>query len=188
MVAKAPACPDRLRDEFERHALWLVSAISWIPDKEGPVRTAENYQQTETLLEIGSFAIDRGFPSFAENVSGLLIMWAVKGGRFGSGWGTLETALSGAAALAVLQGRKAVESFKTKAPAKLLGLSELEDEVKRHASMQLQQRATRSTTPDYEHTRLEIALGDVDRDLLDPLLLNLAEIVSPNGAAAASPS
>ena len=100
-LSNAPACAQHLKDSLRKHAVWLVSTLSWLPNDKDSVTFAENYSLTEKLFEAASDGYRRGCSEFYESCKELLIAWAKKGGGHESGWGILETSIKGLAALAI---------------------------------------------------------------------------------------
>src|SRR6185312_7965375 len=42
-LSNAPACTQHLKDALKKHAIWLISTLSWLPNDKDSVTFAENY-------------------------------------------------------------------------------------------------------------------------------------------------
>jgi hypothetical protein len=59
-VSEAPATDDHTKGELQRHAHWLISVLSWIPDDKDTISFVENLGLTELLFEVALDAQSRG--------------------------------------------------------------------------------------------------------------------------------
>jgi hypothetical protein len=101
-VSNAPACDRHTQDELRKHALWLISILSFVPDDIDTVKFIENFQMTETLFEAAMDAHRGDCPDMVADIADLLVLWMLKGGRFHSGRAILEHSIYGLAVLAFL--------------------------------------------------------------------------------------
>src|SRR5690606_13652340 len=53
-LSNAPACTQHLKENLRKHAIWLISTLSWLPNDKESVTFAENYSLTESLFEAAS--------------------------------------------------------------------------------------------------------------------------------------
>lgn len=114
-LSEAPACTRHLQDDLRKHAVWLVSTLSWLPDDRDSVTFIENYSFPELLFEAAFDGYQRGCLDFYETCKGLLLGWAKKAGLYNTGWGGLETSVKGLVALAINEETpEAATTLKTK--------------------------------------------------------------------------
>ncbi|HCW0515513.1 TPA: hypothetical protein OW366_006018, partial [Pseudomonas aeruginosa] len=119
-LSNAPACSEHDGEDLRRHAIWLVSTLSWIPDDREAVRFVENHGFTQSLFEAALNGRQRGCAEFYDSCKELLLSWALKAGKHETGWGTLETAVKGLVALVILEGtQEAITALETELRAQL---------------------------------------------------------------------
>jgi len=183
-LTAAPACEDRVRAELLDHALWLISVLSWFPDTAEATAYGENFSVSEQLFEVGWEGLRRGTPEnngeFVEKILGLLLAWGLRDSTYNSGRGVLEKAIYGCAALALAADMTALLESKllqelAKRPAKQKEqVDRIARNIRRHAkSLRSHQYTLRS---------IDRALEQADRALIVPLLITLADILSPETA------
>jgi hypothetical protein len=182
-VSNAPACDEHSRGELRKHALWLISVLSFIPDDLETVRFVENFQMTERLFETALNAHRQNSPDIAEKIADLLVSWMFNGGRFHSGWAILERSMYGLAVLALLAKEdEAIPKLKAKI-SKHVAL--LDQDVKDHAALEIRGRAA-TLWKDHWVSLIEMAMARADHAKLKPLLEELADLISPGTAGKAA--
>lgn len=187
-LSNAPACPQHLKDELRRHAVWLVSTLSWIPDDSESVIFAANYSLTENLFEAASDGYQRECPEFFEACKRLLMDWARKGGRHETGWGILETAVNALVALAIGEGTPAAATaLKTKFREMLSGEGAPSLELRARAATRLARSADEFRRPGTAHSRIDHALAQLDQAAVRSLTHEMAEILAPDPPAQPQP-
>lgn len=77
-VAQAPAYDGQTREEIERHAGWLISVISWIPEDKATTAFVENFSTTQLLFEAAIDALLRNSEFVTESARSVLIGWTFK--------------------------------------------------------------------------------------------------------------
>jgi len=179
-VSNAPACDQHTKDELRKHAIWLISTLTWIPDDEETVTFVETYQMTEILFEAAMDAHGRGCDEVAEKIAKILMSWTFKGGRYQNGWGVLERGLCSLAVLAEMSGEEQVRDFKAAVEAHLSGESAPEQEVRDRAAREILERAATLHREIYSVSRIEAAIARADHKILRPLMEDIARILSPS--------
>jgi len=179
-VSNAPACNERTQEELRKHASWLISVVSFIPDDKETVEFVENFELTETLFEAAYDAHHRKCPELATDINSLLVSWLFKAGRHPTGWGTLEKAVYGAAMLALLaEADGAITRLKTEV-AKHVAAGELPDQsASDHAAREIRSRAQTLYREGHWGSAIERTMARVDHAKLQPLLEELADLISP---------
>jgi hypothetical protein len=178
-VSNAPACDDNTRDKLRKHASRLILVLQFIPDDKDTVQFTENFQLTETIFESACDAHYRNCPELAADIAQLLLFWLFKAGRHPTGWGILEKAVYGLATLAlVMEVDGAIPRLKADL-AKGVAAGELSDQsVADHAAREIRGRAEtlyREGAP----SAIDHTMARVDRKKLQPLLEDMADLISP---------
>jgi hypothetical protein len=75
-LARAPVADDRVRDELEKNASWLISVISWIPENKETTQFVESFSLIELLFDAALDALQRESSVMAKSARDLLIGWA----------------------------------------------------------------------------------------------------------------
>jgi hypothetical protein len=179
-VSNAPACDEHAQEELRRHALWLISLLSFIPGDKETVAFVENFQLTDTLFEAAYDAHYRDCSELAADIIRLLVSWLFKGGRYPTGWAIIEKAVYGVATLALLaEADGAIPRLKAEV-AKRVSAGELPDQSAiDHAGREIRGRAQSLYREGHWGSAIERAMADVDRAKLQALLEELADIISP---------
>jgi hypothetical protein len=179
-LSTAAACPDRIKPELQKHALWLVSTLSFLPDDEESVSFAENYSVTELLFEAAEAGFGRDCVGYYEGCKGLLMSWARKGGRNETGWHILETATYGLVALTVNEeSPQSVVSLKAKFAAMLASDGAPPPDIRDRTARELRRSAQEYRRADIGYSRIDRALARRDQAAVNALLLELADMFSP---------
>ncbi len=177
-LSNAPACPQYLKDDLRRHAIWLVSTLSWLPDDNDSVNFAETYSLTENLFEAASDGYQRDCLEFYESCKGLLIEWAKKGGRHETGWGILETSVEGLAALAIGEGTpEAVTALKKRFRQMLASEGAPPAEACARAAANLT-RSANQLQHHYAVRSIDRTLAQQDHSTVRALLLEMAGLLA----------
>jgi hypothetical protein len=179
-VSNAKACNEHTQQKLRKHALWLISALSFVPDDIETVQFIETFSMTETLFEAAHDAHNRDCPDIAADIAGLLVSWMFKGGQYPSGWAILERSIYGLAVLALLaKANSATAKLKTEI-GKGLGDGGLPDqEVKDHAALEIRGRAATLYHKGHWGSSIEESMARVDHGKLKTLLEELADLISP---------
>lgn len=180
-VARAAACDHYNREKLEKHALWLISTLSFVGDDKESVAHAERYQLGETLFEVALDAHRRGFDEFSQQVGNLLVRWGLRSGQYESGWASLERSLCGAAAIAAAFGGETVLAGFKKIIAKHLEQAAPvnEEERVRVARRLLQLAEDGPNRAEFNLSRFDRELGRADASALALALKEIANALSP---------
>lgn len=180
-LSNAPACDNHYRDELRKHAHWLICILSWVPDDKETVIFVENYQMTETLFEAAMDAYRRDCLEFSVDVRGLLLEWALKGGRHETGWAILERSLYGLATLALVTGNSRVtEDLKLKIAERLAQPVAPDQQIRDRAAREMRTRAATLPREAHRSSRIEHEMSQMDQTMMKSLLEELANLLSPN--------
>jgi hypothetical protein len=182
-VSGTPACDDHTQRELIKHARWLISVLSWIPEDRKIISFVENFQFTETVFEVALDAHARKCGEVYEAARDILTTWAMRGDRHKTGWAILERSIYGLATLA-LWGEAADEGPRLRAAlAASLGEKDAPNqELRDHAARNIRRRAQTLHRPDHWSSRIENAMARVDHAKLQALLQSLADVLSPSTA------
>ncbi|MCW8885444.1 MAG: hypothetical protein OQK12_09335 [Motiliproteus sp.] len=174
-LSKSESCSEYLKQELLDTAEKLLLIYTWIPRSEEAVRYAEAYSFTETIFDAGFKAFQGSFDDIHSEVIDILGTWAFKAGQYGRGWGSLQSAVAGAAILAVLSEKhEEVQKLEVKV-VRLAAETQIDDKVLQSARSQLEAWAKQGPARQYPHSRIERALQQIDKPELNPLLLKLHE-------------
>lgn len=176
-LSNASACDEHMQDKLRRHALWLVSVLTWIPDEQEVVSFVENHQLTEILFETAVDAHQRGCNELATSINEILLSWAFKAGKYRTGWAILERACYGLACLNII--------MEVNDDVLLRSIQERVDQVNA-PSLELRFRASKHIKEkadeyhnDYALRAIEAAMAQVDHGRLRTLLFGIAEKLVP---------
>lgn len=178
-VSNAAACKPHYKEKLQKHAQWLLATLTWVPDDKDTVVFLENFQMTEALFDAAFDAHNRGSYEFAADAGDYLLSWVFKGGKYQTGWGILETGLSGAAVFALARGDAAVDTLKTKVTSLLAKADSPVQELRDSAARGLRETAETLSKHGYPTRHIEIAMQQSDHTKLRPLLHDLADMLSP---------
>jgi hypothetical protein len=186
-VSNAPACDDRTRTELRKHALWLISVLSFVPEDIETVKFIETFRMTETLFEAALDAHNRSCPDIAADITRLLVSWMFKGGQYHSGWAILERSIYGLAVLALAAAAASgIATLKTEIGKRLAAGGLPDQEVRDHAALEIRGRAATLHRDGHWSSSIERAIAQADHTKLKPLLEELANLISPETVGQAS--
>jgi hypothetical protein len=186
-VSNAPVCDDYKRAALRRHALWLISTLSFTPDDIETVEFVENFQMTETLFESALDAYQRDCPNEAVNITALLVSWMFKGGKYDTGWAILERAVYGLAVLALLaESTGAIPKLKSDIGRRLAAGELSNQDLRDRVAVNIRGRAVTLYREGHFGFSIERGLAVADHAKLKPLLEELADLISPRTAGQAA--
>jgi len=181
-TSNAPACKNHTQDELQKHALWLISVLSFIPDDKDKVAFVENSRMTETLFDAALDAHSRNCDEVSKRIFEILLSWAFKAGRHDTGWAILERSIYGLATLALIRGDALAGSCLMAAISKRLAEEKAPDQETRYrTAREIRQRAA-TLYRQGGSSRIENAMSQVDHEKLSPLLEGIANLLSPETA------
>lgn len=179
-VSNAASCDEHTQGELRRHAAWLIAVLSWVPDDEETVKFVENFRMTETLFEAAVDARRRGCPELADDIGKMLLSWTFKAGQYHTGWAILERSMYGLATLALLaDDAVAVTRLKADITAQMATGGLPDKEVRDHAALEIRGRAASLYREGHWSSAIEHVMAQTDRGKLQPLLEEIADLISP---------
>ena len=178
-ASNARVCDLHTQKDLRSHARWLIATLDWVPGDEDSVMFVENLQLTETLFEAAVDARRHGCDENAEEIAGLLLSWAFKGGRYINGRAVLERGLCGCSALALTGNDRAVDELKVQIAQRLERDGAPEPEVLAHGAAGLRRRTRRAVWREHSHSRIEREVARLDPNVVVPLLEEIADMLSP---------
>ncbi|MCD9125774.1 hypothetical protein [Luteimonas fraxinea] len=179
-LSNAPACTPQAKEDLRKHAIWLVSTLSWIPDDLESVNFAENHRVTESIFEAALDGDQRGCDEFYETCKKLLMGWAKKGGGHNSGWGILERAASGLIALAIRDGTTtSADALKIQFREMLVAEGGPSPELRSSAAADLARSADEFRYSEPAYSRIDSELARLDQGAVRTLMHEIAEILRP---------
>ena len=185
VASNTPACDGHTQRELRSHASWLIATLGWIPKDEETVTFVETFQLTEILFQAALDARRHGCAEIAEEIGRSLLSWAFKGGRYITGWAVLERGLCGCAALALTADAGAVDALKVEINQHLQNDEAPAPEVRMHGANGLRQKVQdageRAVEPSFTMSILDRAMEDLDSKSVATLLVEMADMLSPQG-------
>lgn len=182
-VSNAPACDHHNQDELRKHARWLITTLTWIPDDKDTVTFVENFQMTETLFEAAVYARNWDCDAIAKEIAKSLLSWTFKGGKYQTGRGILERGLYGSAAFALMGGEEGISSFRTQLASHLSRESAPSIEIRYRAAREIRERAASLYQHGHRSSLIEMAIAKLDPKKLRLLLDEIAYALSPDNAS-----
>lgn len=179
-VSNAAACDEHRQQELRKHAAWLIAVLSWVPDDEETVKFVENFRMTETLFEAAVDAHRRGCPELAVDIGKMLLSWTFRAGRYQTGWAILERSVYGLVTLALLADDAVAETrLKSEISARMTAGGLPDKELRGRAALEIRGRAASLDRSDHWSSAIEHGMAQVDHEKLQPLLEEIADLISP---------
>ena len=185
-VSNVQECDVRQQDQLRSHAQWLIATLSWIPGDKETVTFVETYQLTEKIFEAAMDARARDCPEVENEIAGLLLSWAFKGGRYVNGWGVLARGLCACAVFAMTGKEGEIKTLKREVELKLQGEDAPEQEVLDRAARDIRERAATLYRAGHWSSGIERRLSETDHGTLEPLLEEIAAILEASAVDACS--
>ncbi len=181
-LSNTPTCDDYQRDELQKHALRLISTLSWIPDDKETASFVEAYKLTEILFDVAIDAYHRDCMNIYEESKKLLLEWAFKGERYQTSWRTLERSLYGLVTLSLIENSLAFDAIKRQIADRLTQPNAPNQEIRDDTASEIRRKAATLYREGHWSSRIEHAMGKVDRNKMKSALEELANILSPDTA------
>ena len=181
-VSRVPACDDMSRNKIRKHALRLISTLTWIPDDEETVGFVETFEMTETLFRAAMGARARDCDEVANEIGKILLSWTFKGGRFQTGGGILKRGLCACAVFALKGGEEQVEALKASIGEYILNDGAPTQEVRESAVRNIRDMADTWPTNGHWSSLIDTEVSRANYEDLRPLLQEIADILSPEAA------
>lgn len=180
-ASNAAACDEHNQQELRKHAAWLIAVLSWVPDDEEAISFIENFRMTETLFEAAVDAHGRDCPKLSDDISQMLLSWMFKAGRYQTGWGILEKSIYGVATLALLvKGTDAEARLKAEIGSRVTAGGLPDEALRGRAALEVRGRATSLDRSGHWSSAIEHGMAQSDHSKLQPLLEEIADIISPD--------
>lgn len=175
-VANSPVCDAHTADELRKHALWLVSTLSFVPDDKEVVGYLENYSMTETVFETAIDSLGSNFKEIETATQKLLLGWIFKCSKHETGRQTLGRGLLGSATLSVIFGNE--EELKLEVASQLDKPDSPSSEYRARAADVIRE-FIRSPGDRHRYSKIDHAAAASDLEKLLPLLKELIGMLSP---------
>jgi len=180
VLSNAPACTDYLEEKLRRHAVWLISIITWLPDDNESIIFLENFSLTESIFEAGISGLERGCTDYYMNCIKLLLDWGLKGGKYDNGREILETAVKGLVVLVTREGAPSSASeLKKQFQEKLANNQVLCNELRNKAAARLVKYIEELQRHTIFHSSIDQFIMESDQDEVINLIYEIAESLSP---------
>jgi hypothetical protein len=177
-VAYAPVTDNSTRESIEKHATWLLSVISWIPEQKETILFVENFSMTDTLFELARDTLLRNNGVVAERAREILVDWVFAAGRYS--WGRLEHGLEALAALALSKEEAQLGTWlEAKIARKLKPDEPFDSDLLDQTARNLRRLAVSFHPREFETNSVKRAMAEVDPTKLRQLLTAIADMLSP---------
>jgi hypothetical protein len=182
-VSGAPATNGHTKGELQKHARWLISVLSWIPEDKDTASFVENFGLTELLFEAALDAQSRESHEVSESTRKLLVSWAFKAGHHHTGWAVFERSILALVTLVLCKEDSGlVPWLRTELAKRLNGQKAPDQELRDRAARELRRKAATIHRREFEFSRINHAMGQIDPAKLRPLLNEIADLLSPGTA------
>lgn len=186
-VSNAPACVQHNQDKLRKHALRLISVLSFVPGDKDTVTFIETFRMTETLFEAALDAHHRNCPDIAVKVADLLVSWMFKGGQVESSWAVLERSVYGLAVLTLFaEADGAIPRLKAEITKRMAAGGLPDQNARDGAAREIRGRAATLYREGHFGSSIERAMVRADHAKLKLLLDELADLISPETAGQAA--
>ena len=170
---------DRSRGELQKNALWLLNVLSWIPKDRDSVMFVENLSLRSEVFETALKAERDAWPEGYDCAWKMIMNWAIEGGQFLTGWGTLERWLSALCALALRGEINRSEILKTQLSARLAAPDAPCQDLRDRAARDLREKAHLICNREFEMDLVERMLAANEHQQTKQLLREVADILAP---------
>jgi predicted DNA-binding protein YlxM (UPF0122 family) len=182
-VAQAHVTDDHSRDEIEKHASWLISVLSWIPEDRQSTGFVEGFSTVELMFEAAFDAFHRNSQRVAGSARDVLIDWTFKAGRYTTGWGTLENGLQALVTLVLSKDEpKLITWLKSEIVKRLADGNPLDAELLDRTASNLRRMAISFRRREFEFNSINREMGEINPGKLRELLTEIADLLSPGTA------
>lgn len=177
VISNSPACEDHDKERLSKHAVRLLSTISWLPGDVDSVRFVENCSVTELLFDAALCGVKWGSDEYYIAAKDLLLQWAMKGGYHQTGWGILTRSILGLIGLYVDEEQEDVDGFKRKLKIALAKANAPSLELRILAAQELRREAGLHRGRGMSFSKLDQVLESVDQANLRALTLEIAAVL-----------
>jgi hypothetical protein len=184
-VAKASVTNDHDRRKLEKHASWLISVISWIPDDKESIAFVEHFSTAQLLFEVALETAGRQSDEVAERARFVLLDWTFKAGRHTTGWDTLQAGLLGLAAIVVWKDDSQLISWLKLQINERLSEEDAPDlDLRNRTARNIHRKAASLRREEFEFNSIDRTLGELDQTKVRALLNEIADILSADAESA----
>ena len=176
-VSSAPACDDYEKESLQKHATWLLSTISFLPDDADSVRFVATFSVTELLFDAAIDSRKWDCEDYYVSAKDLLFQWTMKGGKHQTGWGILTRGVQGLAGLTLSEPEVDVSGFVRKLKIALAGVDAPSLELRQSAAQDLRREAGRHRGREMNFSKLDQVLERVDQAALRTLMLDVVALL-----------
>lgn len=180
-ISNTPACKEHIRERLRTSALLLVSVLSWVPDDKELIAFVENYGITETIFDSAVDALYRDCDEVAGQVRKLLLSWAFKAGKYETGGAILERSCYGLVVFDLMSGLDGAR-LKEEIAEHLTQENAPNQSIRDRSARDIRSQAVPRYRNPYPLSSIEYAMGQADQGKLRPLLIEIANILSPDTA------
>jgi hypothetical protein len=182
-VAQARVTDVHSRNQIEKHASWLISVLSWIPEDRDSTGFAEGFSTTRLVFEAAMDALHRDSRRVAESARQVLIDWTFKAGYNATGWGTLEAGIEALITLVLSKDTpELVIWLKTEITKRLAKGSALDSELLDRTARGLRRTAISFRPRELGYDPIHREMGALTPSKLRGLLTEVANLISPGTA------
>lgn len=178
-ISNAPHCSERSKQGLRKHARWLLSVISWIPDEKEDIEFLQSIHLHEDLFKTAMLMEQLNAPDIAYETIDMLIAWTFKVTKHINSSMTITQTVIGIAIY--LQSHKNEENFNIikSTLKKKIEAQNIDPEILKCASRQIVKETQYPSENTYPIDPIGIALKNTDKSKLNVILIELAEILSP---------
>ncbi|MNF70286.1 hypothetical protein D3C84_521900 [compost metagenome] len=177
-ISNAPACDEHEKERLCKHAIWLLSTISWLPDDVESVRFAENFSVTDLLFDAALDGLKWNSDEYYVSAKDLLLQWAMRGGQHQTGWGILTRSMRGLVGLTLGEAHGSVDSFKRKLNLALAKVNAPSLELRQSAAQELRREIERYRGREMSFSKLDQVLYQADQASLTAVMLEVADLLA----------
>ncbi len=184
-LADAPACSEHTSKELKRHAAWLISGLTFIPDNAEAVSFHQNYSMTETMFEAAENAMAYDDHDIQETTQNMLFDWIIKCAKYDVGGDVLGDGLLALSTFALDENKGAELKAKIetglsvgKVTASLSVGNTITDEKRKRAASNLQSFVDGPIRAG-GLSKIRHSAMNADQERLVPLLKDVIELVNP---------
>lgn len=164
--------------ELEKHALWLVSALSWAPTDKNAADRLESNSFGDVCFRVAQGAARFEATEVCERAQAIIIRWAMEVGQEANGWGSLARGMLAAAAIQLWCELGDSSAMAAKIETARLKAKHLNPEQMFREAEHLREEADKYRDG-YSHSDAESALARSDPARVTEMLHAIADVLDP---------
>jgi hypothetical protein len=168
----------RRKAELEKHALWLVSVLSWAPTDKNAAHRLESNSFGDVCFRVAQGAARFDATEVCERAQAIIIRWAMEVGQEANGWGSLERGMLAAAAIQLWCELGDSRAMAAKVETARLKAKNLNPEQMFREAENLRKEADKYRDG-YSHSYAERALAGSDPARVREMLHAIADVLDP---------